>query len=208
MTIRVVVADDHAVVRSGLEQLLATAADIELVGTAGNGGEAAEVVGRERPDVVLMDLSMPEVDGVEATRRIIAADPDARVVVLTSFADDRHISEALQAGAIGYVLKHAEPDELLGAIRAAAAGDAPLDPKAARVLLNSRKVRSDQQLSAREEEVLRLVMAGLANKQIARRLGIAERTVKAHLTNIFARIEVTDRTQAALWAERNLPPEA
>jgi len=208
MTIRVVVADDHAVVRSGLEQLLATAADIELVATAGNGGEAAEVVARERPDVVLMDLSMPEVDGVEATRRIIAADPDARVVVLTSFADDRHISEALQAGAIGYVLKHAEPDELLGAIRAAAAGDAPLDPKAARVLLNSRKVRSDQQLSAREEEVLRLVMAGLANKQIARRLGIAERTVKAHLTNIFARIEVTDRTQAALWAERNLPPEA
>jgi DNA-binding NarL/FixJ family response regulator len=208
MTIRVVVADDHAVVRSGLEQLLATAADIELVATAGNGREAAEVVGRERPDVVLMDLSMPEVDGVEATRRIIAADPDARVVVLTSFADDRHISEALQAGAIGYVLKHAEPDELLGAIRAAAAGDAPLDPKAARVLLNSRKVRSDQQLSAREEEVLRLVMAGLANKQIARRLGIAERTVKAHLTNIFARIEVTDRTQAALWAERNLPPEA
>ena len=208
MTIRVVVADDHAVVRSGLEQLLSTAADIELVGTAGDGGEAAEVVLRERPDVVLMDLSMPEVDGVEATRRIVAADPDARVVVLTSFADDRHISEALQAGAIGYVLKHAEPDELLGAIRAAAAGDAPLDPKAARVLLNSRKVRSDQQLSAREEEVLRLVMAGLANKQIARRLGIAERTVKAHLTNIFARIEVTDRTQAALWAERNLPPEA
>ena len=208
MTIRVVVADDHAVVRSGLEQLLSTAADIELVGTAGNGGEAAEVVGRERPDVVLMDLSMPEVDGVEATRRIIAADPDALVVVLTSFADDRHISEALHAGAIGYVLKHAEPDDLLGAIRAAAAGDAPLDPKAARVLLNSRKVRSDQQLSAREEEVLRLVMAGLANKQIARRLDIAERTVKAHLTNIFARIEVTDRTQAALWAERNLPPEA
>src|SRR4029077_5786382 len=131
-----------------------------------------------------------------------------RVVVLTSFADDRHISEALQAGAIGYVLKHAAPDALLGAIRAAAAGDAPLDPKAARVLLNSRKVRSDQQLSAREEEVLRLVAAGLANKQIARRLGIAERTVKAHLTNIFTRIDVTDRTQAALWAERNLPPEA
>ena len=208
MTIRVVVADDHAVVRSGLEQLLSTAADIELVGTAGNGSEAVEVVGRELPDVVLMDLSMPEIDGVEATRRIVAADPDARVVVLTSFADDRHISDALQAGAIGYVLKHAEPDELLGAIRAAAAGDAPLDPKAARVLLNSRKVRSDQQLSAREEEVLRLVAAGLANKQIARRLGIAERTVKAHLTNIFARIEVTDRTQAALWAERNLPPEA
>ncbi len=204
--IRVVVADDHAVVREGLAQLLSTAADIELVGAAANGSEAVDVVDREHPDVVLMDLSMPEVDGAEATRRILAADPTARVVVLTSFADDRHIVEALQAGAIGYVLKHAEPDELLGAIRAAAAGDAPLDPKAARVLLESKRVRSDQQLSSREIEVLRLVATGLANKQIARRLGIAERTVKAHLTNIFTRIDVTDRTQAALWAERNLPP--
>jgi len=204
--IRVVVADDHSVVREGLAQLLSTAADVELVGAAANGSEAVDVVERERPDVVLMDLSMPEVDGAEATRRILAADPTARVVVLTSFADDRHILEALQAGAIGYVLKHAEPDELLGAIRAAAAGDAPLDPKAARVLLESKRVRPDQQLSSREVEVLRLVAAGLANKQIARRLGIAERTVKAHLTNIFTRIDVTDRTQAALWAERNLPP--
>jgi DNA-binding NarL/FixJ family response regulator len=202
----VVVADDHAVVREGLAQLLSTAADLELVGSASDGSEAVEVVGRERPDVVLMDLSMPQVDGAEATRRILAADSAARVVVLTSFADDRHIVEALQAGAIGYVLKHAEPDELLGAIRAAAAGDAPLDPKAARVLLETKRVRSDQQLSSREIEVLRLVATGLANKQIARRLGIAERTVKAHLTNIFTRIDVTDRTQAALWAERNLPP--
>jgi DNA-binding NarL/FixJ family response regulator len=206
VTIRVVVADDHSVVREGLAQLLSTAADVELVGAAANGSEAVDVVAREHPDVVLMDLSMPEVDGAEATRRILAADPGARVVVLTSFADDRHILDALQAGAIGYVLKHAEPDELLGAIRAAAAGDAPLDPKAARVLLESKRVRSDQQLSTREVEVLRLVAAGLANKQIARRLGIAERTVKAHLTNIFTRIDVTDRTQAALWAERNLPP--
>ena len=204
--IRVVVADDHAVVREGLAQLLSTAADVELVGAAANGSEAVDLVDREHPDVVFMVLSMPEVDGAEATRRILAADPTARVVVLTSFADDRHIVEALQAGAIGYVLKHAEPDELLGAIRAAAAGDAPLDPKAARVLLESKRVRSDQQLSSREVEVLRLVAAGLANKQIARRLGIAERTVKAHLTNIFTRIDVTDRTQAALWAERNLPP--
>ena len=204
--IRVVVADDHAVVREGLAQLLSTAADVELVGAAANGSEAVDVVDREHPDVVLMDLSMPEVDGAEATRRILAADPTARVVVLTSFADDRHIVEALQAGAIGYVLKHAEPDELLGAIRAAATDNTPLDPKAARVLLESKRVRSDQQLSSREVEVLRLVAAGLANKQIARRLGIAERTVKAHLTNIFTRIDVTDRTQAALWAERNLPP--
>ena len=154
-----------------------------------------------------MDLSMPEVDGVEATRRIIAADPDARVVVLTSFADDRHISEALQAGAIGYVLKHAEPDELLGAIRAAAAAMRRSIPRR-RACCQQPEGAIGPTAERTEEEVLRLVMAGLANKQIARRLGIAERTVKAHLTNIFARIEVTDRTQAALWAERNLPPEA
>jgi DNA-binding NarL/FixJ family response regulator len=207
VTIRVVVADDHAVVRGGLAQLLSTTEDIELAGSAGDGDEAVAVVASEHPDVVLMDLSMPGIGGVEATRRIVAADPGARVVVLTSFADDRHISDALAAGAIGYLLKHAGPDELLDAIRSAAAGDSPFDPKAARVLLESRRVRSDQQLSAREEEVLRLVAVGHANKQIARRLGISERTVKSHLTNIFSRIGVTDRTQAALWAERNLPPE-
>ena len=151
-----------------------------------------------------MDLSMPVLDGVEATRRIVAADPDAHVVVLTSFGDNRRILDALDAGASGYLLKHAEPDELLAAIRAAAAGDAPLDPKAARVLLDERRgLGADARtLSPREEEVLRLVAAGPANKQIARQLGISERTVKAHLTNVFARIGVTDRTQAALWAER------
>jgi DNA-binding NarL/FixJ family response regulator len=201
------IADDHAVVRSGLEQLLGTADDIALVGTVADGEEAVNVYEREHPDVVLMDLSMPLIDGVEATRRIRAGDPSARVVVLTSFADDRHIADALQAGAIGYVLKHAGPDELLAAIRAAAAGDSPLDPKAARVLLQGRGMRAEQQLSAREEEVLRLVAGGLANKQVARKLGISERTVKAHLTNIYSRIDVTDRTQAALWAQRNLPTE-
>jgi DNA-binding NarL/FixJ family response regulator len=207
--IRVVIADDHAVVRRGLDQLLSTAGDIELVGSAANGAEAVEVVASTVPDVVLMDLSMPEVDGVEATRRITADRPEVRVVVLTSFADDRHIADALGAGAIGYVLKHAEPDEVIGAVRAAAAGDAPLDPKAARVLLESRR-RPDRsaELSARELEVLRLVADGLANKLIARRLGISERTVKAHLTNVFARLGVTDRTQAALWAREHLPPEA
>lgn len=205
--IRVVIADDHAVVRGGLEQLLSTAGDIELVGQARNGAEAVDVVAARAPDVVLMDLSMPEVDGVEATRRIVRAGGTSRVVVLTSFADDRHIADALAAGAIGYVLKHAEPDELLDAVRAAAAGDAPLDPKAARVLLEHGR-RPERSLSDREEEVLRLVAAGLANKLIARRLGISERTVKAHLTNIFARIGVTDRTQAALWARDNLPPGA
>jgi DNA-binding NarL/FixJ family response regulator len=203
--IRVVVADDHGVVRAGLDQLLATAPDIELVGSAANGAEAVALVDEHRPDVVLMDLSMPVLDGVEATRRIVATDAEVRVVVLTSLADDRHITDALDAGAIGYVLKHAAPDDLLDAIRAAAAGDSPLDPKAARVLLQGRSRRSERPLSNREEEVLRLVAAGLANKLIARRLGIAERTVKAHLTNIFASIGVTDRTQAALWAREHLP---
>jgi DNA-binding NarL/FixJ family response regulator len=155
-----------------------------------------------------MDLSMPLMDGVEATRRIVDANPRTRVVVLTSFADDRHIADALRAGAIGYVLKHADPDEVIGAVRAAAAGDAPLDPKAARVLLESRRMPGRAgPLSAREEEVLRLVADGLANKLIARRLAISERTVKAHLTNVFARLGVTDRTQAALWAREHLPPE-
>jgi DNA-binding NarL/FixJ family response regulator len=208
MTIRVVIADDHAIVRGGLEQLLSTADDLLLVGTAADGEEVVEIVARERPDVVLMDLSMPNVDGVGATRRIVAANPDARVIVLTSFGDDRHIADALDAGAVGYMLKHAGPDELLDAIRAAAAGDSPLDPKAARVLLASRRVGpAARQLSAREEEVLRLVASGLANKQIARRLDISERTVKAHLTNVFAQLGVSDRTQAALWAREHLPPE-
>jgi DNA-binding NarL/FixJ family response regulator len=207
MTIRVVIADDHAIVRSGLEQLLSTADDLLLVGTAVDGEEVVAIVARERPDVVLMDLSMPNVDGVGATRRIVAASPEARVIVLTSFGDDRHIADALDPGAVGYMLKHAGPDELLDAIRAAAAGDSPLDPKAARVLLASRRVGpAARQLSAREEEVLRLVASGLANKQIARRLDISERTVKAHLTNVFAQLGVSDRTQAALWAKEHLPP--
>lgn len=207
--IRVVIVDDHAVVRSGLDQLIGTAEDIELVGSAADGEQAVALVAEGRPDVVLMDLSMPVLDGTEATRRITTDHPGVRVVVLTSFADDRHIAGALAAGAIGYVLKHAEPDDLLDAIRAAAAGDAPLDPKAARVLLDERR-RPDPaaRLSEREIEVLRLVTAGLANKLIARRLGISERTVKAHLTNVYSRIGVTDRTQAALWAAEHLPPEA
>ena len=208
MSIRVVIADDHAVVRGGLEQLLSTADDIELVGIAADGFEAVEAVQRERPAVVLMDLSMPNLDGIEATRQIVTADPEARIIVLTSFGDDRHITDALRAGAIGYVLKHAGPDELLDAIRAAARGDSPLDPKAARVLLTSRRIgAAEKPLSAREEEVLRLVAAGLANKQIARKLSITERTVKAHLTNVFAWLGVTDRTQAALWAKDHLPAE-
>lgn len=206
--IRVVVADDHGVVRAGLEQLLATADDIELVGLASDGAEAVALVEAHAPDIVLMDLAMPGVDGTEATRRISAGHPEVQVVVLTSFSDQQRIIEALDAGAAGYVLKHADADELLDAIRAAHEGGAPLDPKAARVLLDRRRSAPTvpaSPLSEREEEVLRLVAGGHPNKIIARRLGIAERTVKAHLTNVFQRIGVTDRTQAALWARDHLP---
>jgi DNA-binding NarL/FixJ family response regulator len=203
----VVIADDHAVVRSGLESLLDTAGDIDVVGAASDGAEAIELVARVEPDVVLMDLSMPGVDGVAATSAITEAHPDVAVVVLTSFAEPSRITAALDAGALGYQLKDAAPDDLIAAVRAAAAGGAPLDPRAARVLLDRKAPAASSEppaLSAREQEVLLLVKAGLANKQIGRRLGIAERTVKAHLTNIFGRIGVTDRTQAALWAQEHL----
>jgi DNA-binding NarL/FixJ family response regulator len=203
--IRVLVVDDHVVVRSGLEQLLATTDDIELAGTASNGNEAIDAVERLHPDVVLMDLSMPELDGVEATRRISVEYPSSRVLVLTSFSDQTRILDALSAGADGYLLKHAEPDDIADAIRAVHGGGSPLDPKAARALIESRRAGRDvPQLTDREREVLLLVRDGLANKQIARRLGIAERTVKAHLTSVFQRLGVTDRTQAALWASEHL----
>jgi DNA-binding NarL/FixJ family response regulator len=203
--IRVLVVDDHVVVRSGLEQLLATTDDIELAGTASNGNEAIDAVERLHPDVVLMDLSMPELDGVEATRRISVEHPSSRVLVLTSFSDQTRILDALSAGADGYLLKHAEPDDIAEAIRAVHGGGSPLDPKAARALIESRRAGRDvPQLTDREREVLLLVRDGLANKQIARRLGIAERTVKAHLTSVFQRLGVTDRTQAALWASEHL----
>lgn len=202
--IRVAIVDDHAVVRRGLEQLLSAESDIEIVGSASN-GEQAQALLEAAPDVVLMDLSMPEVDGVEATRRLLQAAPDVHVVVLTSFADRQRILDALEAGAAGYILKDADPTEVAAAVRAAAAGNAPLDPKAARVLLDFRREAppSGPALSAREREVLDLVGQGLANKQIARRLGIAERTVKAHLTRVFQTLGVTDRTQAALWAQQH-----
>ena len=203
--IRVIVVDDHSVVRSGLEQFLATTADIELVATAANGIEALARVEDFEPDVVLMDLSMPEMDGIEATRQIAQLHPSSRVLVLTSFSDQARILDALEAGAEGYLLKHADPDDIADAIRTLHAGGSPLDPKAARTLLESRRSgRTASQLTDREREVLLLVREGLANKQIARRLGIAERTVKAHLTSVYQRLGVTDRTQAALWAREHL----
>jgi DNA-binding NarL/FixJ family response regulator len=202
--IRVVIADDHGVVRGGLAQLLGTLDDVELVGAAANGTEAVAVCGEQHPDVVLMDLEMPEMDGIEATRRIKEAQPEVAVVILTSFSDRERILRALDAGAAGYLLTDAESDELARSIRAAARGDAPLDPKAARELLSVRVPGSPlDSLSPREREVLVMVAEGLPNKVIARRLSISEKTVKAHLTSVFRQIGVTDRTQAALWAQRN-----
>ena len=202
MTIKVVLVDDHAVLRSGLERLLAGEDDIEVVGSAADGAAALEVVRRTQPDVVLMDLQMLGTDGVTATRQIVG-EGAAEVLVLTSFSDSDRIVAALDAGAVGYLLKDAEPAEVIEGVRAVSRGESPLHPRAARELLGARRLtRSDVDLTPREGEVLVLVRQGLANKQIARRLGISERTVKAHLTSVFARIGVTDRTQAALWAER------
>ena len=204
--IRVLLAEDHAVVRAGLAQLLDRAGDIEVVGAAADGAEAVELTGAHAPDVILMDLSMPVMDGIEATKRILQSDPEARVVVLTSMTDRERILGALDAGALGYLLKDADPEELFRGIRAAAQGDAPLDPRAARELLTARTSdRPDTGLTERERAVLALVGNGMPNKVIALRLGISEKTVKAHLTRVYQQIGVTDRTQAALWArERSL----
>jgi DNA-binding NarL/FixJ family response regulator len=209
--IRVLIVDDHSVVRRGLEQVLGTADGLEVVGSAANGEEAVAQAEALTPDVVLMDLSMPVMDGTAATRQVLAdaaaAGRDVRVVVLTSFTEQRRVLDALQAGASGYILKDSTPEEVIKAVHAAHAGGAPLDPAAARVLLDSRRVQQPAlDLSPRESEVLALVATGLANKQIARRLGISERTVKAHLTAVFQQLGVTDRTQAALWAKEHLPP--
>jgi DNA-binding NarL/FixJ family response regulator len=205
--VRVVIADDHAVVRRGLTGLIDNADDLAVVGVAADGRTAIELVREHRPDVVLMDLQMPGVDGVEATRTIVAEELGAEVLVLTSFSDTSRIVAAIDAGAVGYLLKDAEPCDLLDGVRAVARGESPLDPKAARLLLRSRSSADADvehvELSPREVEVLRLVVDGLVNKQIARRLGITERTVKAHLTSVFQRIGVADRTQAALWAQRH-----
>jgi DNA-binding NarL/FixJ family response regulator len=202
--IRVLLAEDHAVVRAGLLQLFAHIDDIEIVGAATGGEEAVALAAEHKPDVVLMDLEMPGIDGIEATRRIRAADPGVNVVVLTAFSDRGRILRAIDAGAVGYLLKDAEPDELVRGLQAAARGESPLDPKAAQALVAA---RADQQaapeLTPREREVLALLADGLPNKLIARRLDISEKTVKAHLTNIFHRIGVSDRTQAALWAQRD-----
>jgi DNA-binding NarL/FixJ family response regulator len=200
--IRVLIVDDHAVVRHGLNELLDAAPNIEVVGTAVDGPTSVSLANDASPDVVLMDLSMPGTDGVDATRQILAARPETRVVILTAFSEQRRILEALDAGAVGYLLKDAAPDELIRGVRAAAAGESPFSPRAAAALVASHAQRQNR-LTAREREVLKLLAHGFANKAIARSLGVSEKTVKAHLTSAFARIGVTDRTQAALWAIRN-----
>ncbi len=201
--IRVAVVDDHAIVRNGLVQLLSADAELEVVGAVGDGDAAVTLCAEWRPDVALMDLSMPGMDGVEATRRILEAAPGVQVVVLTSFVDRERVLAALDAGAIGYLLKDSEPDELLRGVHAAARGESPLDPRAARTMLGAQRATGPlEELTDREREVLGLVAEGLPNKQIGRRLGISEKTVKAHLTHAFRTIGVDDRIQAGLWARR------
>jgi Response regulator containing a CheY-like receiver domain and an HTH DNA-binding domain len=199
------VVDDHAIVRQGISDVLAADEHIEIVALAASGEEAVSLAAELHPDVALMDLSMPGMDGVEATRRTIGASPGLRVVMLTSFAEPEHVNDALDAGAVGYLLKDADADEIVRAVKAASRGEAPFSARAAGALLLRRaQRRSGEDLTPREREVLDLVGQGLANKQIARRLSIKEKTVKAHLSNVFQRIGVSDRTSAALWAERHL----
>jgi len=197
--------DDHPLVRSGLTQVLDADDGLIVVGSAAGGREAVDTVTDLAPDVVLMDVSMPGMDGITATRELLKRRPMTRVVMLTSYAEDETVLAALDAGACGYILKDAEPAEVVKAVFAAWRGEAPLASRAARVLLGARiRPRSEEKLTPREEEVLSLVGEGLANKQIARRLGISEKTVKAHLTNVFQSIGVESRTEAALWAQQRI----
>ena len=201
--IRVLLADDHGVIRDGLGRLIGGLEDVELVGTAADGADAIEKAKQFQPDVVVMDLDMPRVDGIEATRKILAQQ-ETNVLVLTAFSDRARILGALEAGACGYLLKDAASEDVAEGIRAAARGESPLDPRAARTVLSARSEPDPLAgLSHREREVLDALVEGLPNKLIARRLEISEKTVKSHLTRVFRELDVTDRTQAALWAERH-----
>jgi DNA-binding NarL/FixJ family response regulator len=205
--ISVVIVDDHGLVRAGLAALLDTAPDIVVIGEAADGEQALHVIRTLCPDVVLMDISMPGIDGIVATRDIRQELPATRVIGLTSFSDHERVSQMLSAGAIGYLLKDCEPTALLAAVRAAARGEVPIDPRVAAAVLpgatGARVAPGAPVLTVREFQVLRLCARGLANKQIGRQLGITERTVKVHLGNVFRRIGVSDRTSAALWARDN-----
>ena len=212
--ITVLIADDHPVVRQGLRSYLQTVDGIDVVGEAANGDEAARLAAALDPDVVLMDLSMPEVDGIEATRRITEASSTTKVIALTSFATDDKVFPAIRAGAAGYLLKEAEPSEVADAIAKVHRGEPILHPAVAERLMREvaaatpRAHRTD--LTTRELEVLRLIAAGRSNREISRELGVAEKTVKTHVSNVLTKLGVADRTQAALYAvEHGLahPPE-
>jgi DNA-binding NarL/FixJ family response regulator len=205
--IRVLIADDHAVVREGLRGFLALQDDVEVVAEAADGEEAVAAAERLTPDVALVDLVMPRVDGIEAIRRIRAVAPATRVIVLTSFADEGRMLPAVRAGAVGYLLKDVAPQDLVAAVRTVNDGETLLHPAVVRELVREvsggrREPAADNPLTAREREVLGLIARGRANKAIAFELGVAEKTVKTHVSNILGKLNVTDRTQAALLAVR------
>lgn len=202
--ISVVIADDHPFVRHGLRTYLETLEDMDVAGEATNGVEAVELVERLLPDVVLMDLVMPEMDGIGAIRRIREVAPSTRVIALTSFADDEKVFPAIKAGAAGYLLKDVRPADLADAVRKASRGEALLAPSVAARLMQevSGERPAPAGLTERELEVLRLIARGMSNKQIARELVVSEKTVKTHVSNILAKLHLADRTQAALYAVR------
>jgi DNA-binding NarL/FixJ family response regulator len=203
MAIRILVADDHSVVRQGLRMFLAIGGEFEVVGEAVNGEEAVRLSAELRPDVVLMDLLMPVMDGITAIGHIRRAQPDVEVVALTSVLEDASVVGAVRAGAIGYLLKDTEANELRRAIRAAAAGQVQLAPEAAARLMNElRHPEQPEALTDRELDVLKLLAGGKANKEIAAALGIGDRTVKTHVSHIMGKLGVQSRTQAALYAVR------
>jgi len=206
-SIRILIADDHAIVRKGIRALLATEADIEVVGEAADGKEAVEKAERLHPDVILMDLVMPGMDGIEATRRITTRQPEIRILVLTSFAEDEKVFPALKAGALGYLLKDAGPEELVRAIRQVYCGESSLHPAIARKVLQELSRPPEQPptpepLTERELEVLRLIAKGKSNREIAEELVISEATVRTHVSNILGKLQLASRTQAALYALR------
>jgi len=207
MTIRVLVVDDQSMVRAGFRLLLADEPDLEVVAEAGNGLEAVAQAARFHPDVILMDIRMPELDGLEATRRILAADPSARILVLTTFDLDEYIYEALQAGASGFVLKDDPPEQLLAAIRTVAAGEALLSPAVTKRVIRefTRLPRPEEpeglnQLTEREREVLALIAEGRSNAEIGEQLFISETTVKTHVTHVLQKLGLRDRVQAVVLA--------
>lgn len=212
MKIKVLLVDDHTVVLKGLAFFLSTQEDFELVGEANDGKDALVKVGETSPDVVLMDLYMPEMDGIEATACIKKEYPNVKVIVLTSFSDQAHVLPALKAGASGYILKDIEPDQLVEAIRSAYKGNIQLHPDIANALLSQTLPEEEKEeepsvqvgvLTARENEVLQLLAKGMSNKEIASVLVITEKTVKAHMSSILSKLHLSDRTQAALYAVKN-----